>query len=62
MGKVSDFLIEAAWLWMAMAIVVVIASAVHYIVESGKLQALKKRLKDESTKEQPKDWSMPSLE
>jgi len=62
MGKVSDVLIEAAWLWMAMAIVVVIASAVHHIIESSELQALKKRLEDQSKSTQPEDRSLPSLE
>ena len=50
MAAISHLVIEAIFLWLATAIVVAIASGVHYAMESSDLQELKQRVEEQSAK------------
>ena len=48
-------LIEAVQLWVAMAVVVVVASVIHYFLESRDLKELQDHIKEQKAKPQPRD-------
>jgi len=47
------WVIEAIYLWIAAAAVVVIASVVHYVIDTRDRDALKQRIETQRTKQQP---------
>ena len=47
------WVIEAIQLWLAAAAVVVIASVVHYVIDTRDRDALKQRIETQRTKQQP---------
>jgi hypothetical protein len=65
MDRISALLTETVYLWAATAVVVVIASAIHYVVASSNFRDLKKRVGDQEQRPQPQDtreWSSSEAE
>jgi len=55
MGRISDFLIDAAWLWMLTAIVVFVASALHYSLSSSERKDFRRRVESQKALKESDD-------
>jgi hypothetical protein len=60
MARISDFLTEAAYLWMLTAIVVTIASLVHYAIGCSDRRNLKRRVAKQEVLKEPDDFQQSS--
>jgi hypothetical protein len=56
MGRISDFLIDAAWLWLGTAIVVIVASAVHYAISSSERKDFRQRVETQEAQQESEDF------
>jgi hypothetical protein len=56
MGRISDFLIDAAWLWLGTAIVVIVASAVHYAISSSARKDFRQRVETQEAQQESEDF------
>jgi len=56
MGRISNFLIDAAWLWIGTAIVVIIASVVHYAISSSERTDFRRRVENQKILQESEDY------
>lgn len=55
MGRISDFLIYAVWIWIGTAIVVIIASGVHYAISPSERTDFRRRIESQKTLQESED-------
>jgi hypothetical protein len=60
MARISEFLTEAAYLWILTAIVVVVASLVHYAISCSDRRDLKRRVTKQEVLQEPEDFQESS--
>jgi L-asparagine transporter-like permease len=56
LDKIGSVLFEAAELWFAIILIVVIASVIHYCVAARNLKVFKGKLRAQANQQQPDDY------